>query len=167
VVCSTRGHDACVWRVPYEGHWTEEHSMVGQQPWPRVRQASRVTWAVCFRIVVGACSLIPPVRADPGLTSRSLRGTWAFAATGTLPTPSAPPTPCAVVGWLTFARHDACAMTFTINAGGQSWDSVSDTCTLRVHADGTATLKATFVPGNVPFPPLALFSIVSRNCCDG
>jgi len=92
--------------------------------------------------------------------SKSIRGTWAFAATGTLPTPSAPPTPFALVGLLTFERHDECSMTFTINAGGQSWDSVSDTCTFSVNMDGSGTLKSTFVRGNVPFPPLALFFVI-------
>ena len=134
--------------------------MVGQQLWQRIRPASRLQWVLVFLIVVGACSLIPPVRAHPGFTSRSIRGTWAFAATGTLPTPSAPPTPFALVGLLTFERHDECSMTFTINAGGQSWDSVSDTCTFSVHADGSGTLTSTFVPGRVPFPLLALFFVI-------
>ena len=133
--------------------------MVGQQHWPWVRRASRYRWALVFLIVLGACSLIPPVLADPGFTSRSIRGTWAFAATGTLPTPSTP-TPFALVGLLTFERHKECSMTFTINAGGQSWDSVSDTCEFNVHADGSGTLTSTFVPGKVDFPKLALFFVI-------
>ena len=43
--------------------------MVAHQHWQRVRQASRVKWAVFFLIVLGACSLIPPVFAHPGFTS--------------------------------------------------------------------------------------------------
>ena len=92
--------------------------------------------------------------------SKSIRGTWAFAATGTLPTPSAPPTPFALVGLLTFERNDQCAMTFTINAGGQSWTSLADTCTFSVQADGTGVLQATLVPGLSPFPPLVLFFVI-------
>ena len=51
-------------------------------------------------------------------------------------------------------------MTFTINAGGQSWDSVSDKCEFNVHADGSGTLTSTFVPGKVDFPKLALFFVI-------
>jgi hypothetical protein len=53
-------------------------------------------------------------------------------------------------------------MTFTINAGGQSWGSVSDRCTFSVHADGSGTLTSTFVPGPgaVSFPPLELFFVI-------
>jgi hypothetical protein len=95
-------------------------------------------------------------------TSESIRGTWAFSVTGTVPTPSAPapPAPFALVGLLTFERANQCAMTFTINAGGQSWSSSSDTCTFQVHPDGSGTLEATFVPGDVPFPPLALAFVI-------
>jgi hypothetical protein len=64
------------------------------------------------------------------------------------------------VGLLTFDRPDQCSMTFTINAGGQSWDSVSDTCTFSVYLDGSGTLKSTFVPGAATFPPLALFFVI-------
>ena len=134
--------------------------MVGQPNWQRVRQASRLKWALFFLIVLGSCSLIPPVLAHSGFTSKSIRGTWAFSATGMLPTPSSPPTPFALVGLLTFERNDQCAMTFTINAGGQSWDSFSDTCTFRVNTDGSGTLKATLVPGQVAFPPVELFFVI-------
>ena len=78
------------------------------------------------------------------------------------PTPSSPPTttPFALVGLLTFERNDQCAMTFTINAGGQSWTSLADTCTFSVQADGTGVLNATLVPGVFPFPPLVLFFVI-------
>jgi hypothetical protein len=136
--------------------------MVGQQHKQRVRQASRLTWALFFLIVLGLCSLIPPVLAQSGFTGERIQGTWAFSATGMLPTSSTPPTPTpfALVGLLTFERNDQCSMTFTINAGGQSWDSVSDTSTFRVNPDGSGALEATFVPGQVPFPPLALFFVI-------
>ena len=100
--------------------------MIGQQHGQRVRQASRLKWALLFLIVFGSCSLIPSDFAHPGFTSSSIRGTWVFSATGMLPTPGSPPTPFALVGLLTFERNDQCSMTFTINAGGQSWDSFSD-----------------------------------------
>ena len=49
---------------------------------------------------------------------------------------------------------------FTINAGGQSWDSFSDECTFRVNTDGSGTLTATLVPGRVAFPPVELFFVI-------
>jgi hypothetical protein len=68
--------------------------------------------------------------------------------------------PFALVGLLTFERDHQCAMTFTINAGGHSWSSSSETCTFDVHPDGSGTLEADFVPGDVPFPPLALAFVI-------
>ena len=135
---------------------------MGHQNGHRVRPASRLQWALFVLSVVGSWSFIPPVLAQSDFTSESIRGTWAFAVTGTVPTPSAPaPTaPFALVGVLTFERNDQCAMTFTINAGGQSWTSLSDTCTFSVQADGTGVLNATLVPGLFPFPPLALFFVI-------
>ena len=134
--------------------------MIGQQHGQRVRQASRLKWALLFLIVFGSCSLIPSVFAHPSFTSKSIRGTWAFSAMGMLPTSGSPPTPFALVGLLTFERNDQCSMMFTINAGGQSWDSFSDECTFRVNTDGSGTLTATLVPGRVAFPPVELFFVI-------
>ena len=136
--------------------------MVGPQHWHRVRQAPRLQWAWFVLSVLASWSLIPPVLAQQDFTSESIRGTWAFSVTGTVPTPSAaaPTAPFALVGLLTFERNDQCSMTFTINAGGQSWNSLSDTCTFSVQADGTGVLTATLVPGSFPFPPLVLFFVI-------
>ena len=137
--------------------------MVGPQHWHRVRQAPRLQWALFLLSVLASWSLIPPVLAQPDFTSESIRGTWAFSATGTFPPSTdapAPTTSFALVGLLTFERNDQCAMTFTINAGGQSWTSLSDTCTFSVQADGTGVLNATLVPGVFPFPPLVLFFVI-------
>jgi hypothetical protein len=137
--------------------------MVGHQNGHRVRPASRLQWALFVLSVVGAWSFIPPVLAQSDFTSESIRGTWAFSATGTFPPSTdapAPTTPFALVGLLTFERNDQCAMTFTINAGEQSWDSFSDTCTFRVNTDSSGTLKATLVPGQVAFPPVELFFVI-------
>jgi hypothetical protein len=136
--------------------------MVGRQNWQCVRQASQLKWALFFLIVLGSGSLLPPVLAQSGFTGERIQGTWAFSATGVFPTPSSPPTPTpfALVGLLTFEGNDQCSMTFTINAGGQSWDSVSDTCTFRVNPDGSGAIEATFVPGQVFFPPLRLFFVI-------
>ena len=134
--------------------------MFGQQNWQSVPQASRLRWALFFLIVLGPFSLMPPVLAEHGFTKKSIQGTWAFSATGMLPSPDAPDKPFALAGLLTFGRDDQCALAFTINAGGTSWDSISTTCTFSVQADGTGVLNAAFEPGQVSFPPLALFFVI-------
>jgi len=81
---------------------------------------------------------MPVAYTEQGFSKESIQGTWAFLATGT----RSPDQPLALAGLLTFEEADRYLMTFTINAGGTSGDSISDICTFSVNADGTGSLRA-------------------------
>lgn len=99
---------------------------------------------------------MPVAHAEQGFTKERIQGTWAFLATGM----RSPDQPFALASLLAFEEADRCFMAFTINAGGTSWDSISDICTFSMNADGTGSLRAEFVPGAVPFPPISLFFVI-------
>jgi hypothetical protein len=132
--------------------------MFRQKKWLFVRKASALKWLLFFLVVFGSFSLMAAVYAERGFSNKSIQGTWAFSATGTLPYSA--DGPFALAGLVTFEKAEQCFMTLTINAAGTSWDSTSDTCTFGVNADGTGSLRAEFVSGAVSFPPLSLFFVI-------
>lgn len=131
--------------------------MMRQKNWQMVPKASPPGWALFFLIVCGSFSLMPAVHAQQGFTNKSIQGTWAFSVTGMLPSPDRP---FALAGLLTFEEAGQCSMALTINAEEASWDSTSEGCVFSVNSDGTGSLQAEFVPGQVTFPSLSVFFVI-------
>jgi hypothetical protein len=89
----------------------------------------------------------------PRFSDQSLRGRWAFSASGTILPPAAPaPTPAVALGILTFEGEGRCAISDVINIGGASFSRTSSSCTYAMNADGGGTLIAQFAgdPGPTP-----------------
>ena len=112
-------------------------------------------------MILGLASLPSVTWAGDGFSEKSIAGTWAFSADGSVLPPALPTiTPIALIGVATFEEDGSCSLKDILNIGGTKTVVTSQTCNFTVEADGTGSIVADF-GGN--FGPDTLSIVIVDN----